>query len=310
VSAGITQNAFLPKFSYQTLIRVRDLPTPNDEPHTVQYRRVSPDYFKTMRIRTLRGRAFTDDDTADRPPVAIISRRFADLLMPGLDPVGRLLLRNNPPGVTIVGVVDDASDVTAAEDAEPTFYVPWAQNNNFGVPVAFVIRTAVDPPSLVPAVKETLKRVDASLPLRKAQPLETFVNESTAPERFRAFVLTTLALLGLVLAAVGISGVTYRSVVDRTRDFAVRLALGSQPGTLVRLVIAESVRDLAIGVAAGLTGGMAAAALLARWLPNVGRVDAVTTGLTVAVIAAVGIVAALVPAVRVTRVDPVQALQG
>jgi hypothetical protein len=275
----------------------------------VQYRRVSPDYFKTMQIRTIRGRAFTDDDTADRPPVAIVSRRFAGLLMPGLDPIGRLLLRNNPPAVTIVGVVDDASDVTAAEDAEPTFYVPWAQNNNFGVPVAFVVRTSVDPASLVPAVKETLRRVDASLPLRKPQPLETFVRESTAPERFRAFVLSTLALLGLVLAAVGISGVTYRSVVDRTRDFAVRLALGSEPGWLVRLVVAEAMRDLAIGAAAGLAGGMAAAAFLARWLPNVGRVDVVTTAFTVATIAAVGLVAAFVPAVRVTRVDPAQALQ-
>jgi hypothetical protein len=130
-----------------------------------------------MRIRTLRGRAFTEDDTAVRPPVAIVSRRFADLLMPGLDPIGRLLLRTNPPPVTIVGVVDDASDVSAAEEAEPTFYVPWAQNNNFGVPIAFVIRTAVDPSSLVPAVKGLVGRVDASLPLRKAQPLETFVRE-------------------------------------------------------------------------------------------------------------------------------------
>jgi ABC-type antimicrobial peptide transport system permease subunit len=123
-------------------------------------------------------------------------------------------------------------------------------------------------------------------------------------------VLSTLALLGLVLAAVGISGVTYRSVVDRTRDFAVRLALGSQPGWLVRLVIAEALRDMAIGAAVGLAGGSAAAAFLARWLPNVGRVDLMTTAITVATIATVGIVAALVPAIRVTRVDPVQALQG
>ena len=183
---------------------------------------------------------FTDDDTADRPPVAIISRRFAETLMPGLDPVGRVLIRNNPPPVTIVGVVDDASDVTVAEQAEPTFYVAWSQNNAAGVPVAFVIRTAVDPSSLLPSVREALKRIDASLPLRKGQPLEVFVSESTAPERFRAMVLSLLALLGLVLAAVGIAGVTYRSVIDRTRDFAVRLALGSAPGGVIRLVLGET----------------------------------------------------------------------
>ena len=310
LSVGITQNAFVPKFSYQTLVKVKDLPTPNDQPHTVQYRRVSPDYFKTMHIKTIGGRVFTDDDAADRPPVAIISRRFAETLMPGLDPVGRVLIRNNPPPVTIVGVVDDASDVTVAEQAEPTFYVAWSQNNAAGVPVAFVIRTAVDPSSLLPSVRETLKRIDASLPLRKGQPLEVFVSESTAPERFRAMVLSLLALLGLVLAAVGIAGVTYRSVIDRTRDFAVRLALGSAPGGVVRLVLGETLRDVAIGAAVGLAGGVASSVLLAGWLDNVASMDATTSAIAVGIIATVGLAAAIVPALRVMRVDPARVLRG
>ena len=310
LSVGITQNAFVPKFSYQTLVKVKDLPTPNDQPHTVQYRRVSPDYFKTMHIKTIGGRVFTDDDAADRPPVAIISRRFAETLMPGLDPVGRVLIRNNPPPVTIVGVVDDASDVTVAEQAEPTFYVAWSQNNASGVPVAFVIRTAVDPSSLLPSVRETLKRIDASLPLRKGEPLEVFVSESTAPERFRAMVLSLLALLGLVLAAVGIAGVTYRSVIDRTRDFAVRLALGSAPGGVVRLVLGETLRDVALGAAVGLAGGVASSVLLAGWLDNVASMDATTTAIAVGIIATVGLAAAIVPALRVMRVDPARVLRG
>jgi predicted permease len=310
MSVGITQNAFLPKFSYQTLVKVKDLPTPNDQPHTVQYRRVSPDYFRTLHIKAIGGRVFTDDDTADRPLVAIISRRFAESLMPGLDPVGRVLIRNNPPPVTIVGVVDDASDVTVSEQAEPTFYVAWSQNNAAGVPVAFVIRTAVDPSSLLPSVRETLKRIDASLPLRKGQPLEVFVSESTAPQRFRAMVLSLLALLGLVLAAVGIAGVTYRSVIDRTRDFAVRLALGSGPRGVIRLVLGETCRDVALGAAVGLAGGVASSALLAGWLDNVASMDATTTAIVVGIIATVGLAAAIVPALRVMRVDPAQVLRG
>jgi putative ABC transport system permease protein len=230
--------------------------------------------------------------------------------MPGLDPVGRALIRNNPPPVTIVGVVDDASDVTVAEQAEPTFYVAWAQNNAPAVPVAFVIRTAVEPSSLLPSVRETLKRVDASLPWRKAQPLEVFVNESTAPERFRAFVLSILALLGVVLSAVGISGVTYRSVIDRTRDFAVRLALGSGPGAVIRLVLAETIRDVALGAGAGLAGGVALAILLARSLQNVAPLDLKTTGIAVAIMAGVAVGAAIVPALRVRRVEPAQVLRG
>jgi putative ABC transport system permease protein len=211
--------------------------------------------------------------------------------------------------VTIIGIVDDASDVTVAEQAEPTFYVAWAQNNNFGVPIAFVIRTSVEPASLVPALRETVKRVDASLPLRKPQPLEVFVHESTAPERFRGTVLGVLAILGVVLAAVGISGVAYRGVVDRARDFAVRLALGSEPAGVVRLVLAESMRDVGIGAVAGVAGGIALCALLASSLENVAAVDAMSTASAIAIIVAVGLSAAVVPALRVLRVHPAEVLR-
>jgi putative ABC transport system permease protein len=309
VSASTTQNAFVPGFSYQTLINVKDRPTTDGQPHTVQFRRVSSDYFRTLHIKTLGGRVFTDDDSADRPAVAVVSRRFADALLPGLDPIGRVLTRNNPPALTIIGVVDDVSDVTVTEPPEPTLYLPWAQNNNSGVPVAFVIRTAIDPASLAPAVREALRRIDASLPLRRVQPLDAFVSESTAPERFRTMVLGIIAMLGLVLAAVGISGVTYRGVIDRTKEFAVRLALGSERAAVVRLVLAESIRDLAIGALAGLGGGIALGGLLAHSLENVGQVDAITTGVSIAIIAIVGIAAALLPALRVMRVEPAEVLR-
>jgi putative ABC transport system permease protein len=199
--------------------------------------------------------------------------------------------------------------VTVTEPPEPTLYLPWAQNNNSGVPVAFVIRTAADPVSLAPAVREALRRIDASLPLRRVQPLDVFVSESTAPERFRTMVLGIIAMLGLVLAAVGISGVTYRGVIDRTREFAVRLALGSGPGAVIRLVLAESIRDLAIGVLAGLAGGMALGVLLAHSLENVGQIDAITAGASIAIIGTAGIAAALAPALRIMRVQPAEVLR-
>jgi ABC-type antimicrobial peptide transport system permease subunit len=232
--------------------------------------------------------------------------------MPGVDPIGRQLLRNTLPQLTwdIVGIVDDASDVTAAEQAEPTLYLPWAQNNNFGVPVALVIRAAVEPSSLTPAVREAVKRVDASLPLRKAQPLEVFVAESTAPERFRMFVLSIMAMLGLTLAAFGIAGVTYRSVIDRTKEFAVRLALGSEPGAVVRLVVLESIRDLSIGIVAGVAAGAAACGLLARTLENVAPVDAVTAAVAIAIIVSTGMAAAFLPALRIMRVQPAGVLRS
>jgi putative ABC transport system permease protein len=311
-SVAITQNAFVPGFSYQTLIHVKDRPTPDGQPHTVQLRRVSPDYFSTMQIRTIQGRHFDDGDIADRQPVAVVSKRFAERLLPGTDPIGQMLQRTaaNTPPLTIVGVVDDVFDVSMTQEPEAALYMPWAQNNNFGVPVAFVVRTAVDPALILPAVRETLRSIDPSLPLRRVQPLDTFVHESIAPERFRTMVLGIMAALGLVLAAVGISGVVYRGVVNRRREFAVRLALGSQSGAMVRLVMFESLRDLAAGAAAGLAGGAALCAIVSRSLENVGAVDAVTTGVSIALITATGVAAALLPAARILRVRPAEVLRS
>ena len=311
-SASITQNAFVPRFSYQTLIAVKDRPTADGQPHTVQFRRVSTDYFKTMQIPVLRGRTITDADVANQPHVAIVSRQFAEQLLATGDPIGQTLLRTvpNAPPITVVGVVDDVVDVSVTAPPEPTLYLPWAQNNNSNVPVAFVIRTAVDPGSTAPAVRAVIKDIDATLPLRRVQTLDVFVDESMAPERFRTMVLGIIAMLGLVLAAVGISGVTYRGVIDRTREFAVRLALGSRPDAVVRLVVFESGRDLAIGALAGLAGGAALCAVVARWLENVGSVDIFTTTIAVGLIAIVGLAAACLPALRVLRVQPAEVLRS
>jgi putative ABC transport system permease protein len=310
--ASTTFNAFTPGFSFQTLVNVKDRPTPDGQPHTVQFRRVSTDYFATMRIQVVGGRAFGESDVADQPQVAIVSRRFAEQLLPGADPIGQVLVRTAPnsPAMTVVGVVGDVFDVSLSQAPEPTLYLPWAQNNNSNVPVALVIRTSVDPESVAPAVRAVLKEIDATLPLRRVQTLEVFVHESTAPERFRTMVLGIVAVLGLVLAAVGISGVTYRGVVDRTRELAVRLALGSPPGRIVRLVLSESARDLAIGTALGLVGGAALCALLARSLESVGSVDAVNTGVALGLITAVGLLAAYLPALRVLRVHPAEVLRS
>jgi ABC-type antimicrobial peptide transport system permease subunit len=201
-------------------------------------------------------------------------------------------------------------DVSLTQSPEPALYLPWAQSNNFNVPVALVIRSAASPEALAPAVRGVLKEVDPTLPLRRVQTLEAFVSESTAPERFRTMVLGLVALLGLVLAALGIAGVTYRGVVDRTREFAVRLALGSQPGAVVRLVLLQSARDLAIGAVAGLAGGAALCAVLARSMEHVGPVGADNTGLALGLIGVVGIAAACLPALRIQRVQPAQVLRS
>ena len=152
-SASTTQNVFMPNFSYQTLIGIKDRPTPDGQPHTVQFRRISPDYFKTMRIQVLRGRAITDEDVS-RPPAGCGCQQTLRRYAPGRHGSGRsdtLEKRAQPAGGHGCWRRRRRARRQHDDRPEPTLYLPWAQNNNSGVPIAFVIRTTVDPSSLVTA---------------------------------------------------------------------------------------------------------------------------------------------------------------
>jgi putative ABC transport system permease protein len=170
------------------------------------------------------------------------------------------------------------------------------------------VRTGLDPEALLPAVRAAVAAVDPSIPLRDAQPLQRFVDESIGPERFRATVLGLLAMLGLALAALGIYGVTYRGVVERTHEFAVRLALGGERASVIRLVVGEASRDLALGAAVGLVGGLVLTGVLQRLIANTGAMEAGTTAAAMAVLAVATLAAALIPALRILRVQPADAL--
>jgi putative ABC transport system permease protein len=155
-----------------------------------------------------------------------------------------------------------------------------------------------------------VRQIDPALPLRRVQPLSTFLDESLAPERFRTTVLGVIVLLGLVLAALGIYGVTYRGVVDRTREFAIRLALGSERPGVLRMVMAESLKDVAAGLAMGVVAGIVLCGALERLVEHVGPASTGTTAASVAVLLVAAVIATLVPAVRVLRVNPAEALRG
>jgi predicted permease len=311
-AASTTMNDFIPGFVYQTLFNVDNRPTPDGQPYSTQFRRVSPDYFKTMRIREVRGRTFADRDSSDAPAVAVISRSLADQLFSGEDAVGRVIRRNvpKPPAITIIGVVDDVYDGGMGQAPAATLYLPWTQTSNTGVPITLVMRTTMDPSSLVPAVRDAVQAIDPALPLRRVQPLETFVEESLAPDRFRTTVLGIIAMLGLGLAALGIYGVTYRGVVDRTREFAIRLALGSRRQGVVWMVLREALRDVAAGAIVGLLVGLLLCGIMARLVDHVGTVGTISVGASLGVLFVSAIAAVLIPALRVLRVDPAEALRA
>ena len=312
VAASTTQNLFQPGFAFQTMFDVEHKPTGTGQPHTSHFRRISPDYFAVMRIRVLSGRTFTEADTADQPPAVVVSRQLAERHWPGEDPIGRRIRRGGAQGrwATVVGVVDDVSDVGLQQASEGTLYTAYAQNNAVTAPIGLVIRTEGDPLNLVAAVRAAVFAVDPELPIHRIGTLASFLTDSLKPQRFRATVLTLLAALGLVLAAVGIYGVTARGVVERTREFGVRVALGSQPREVVGLVVKQALQSVGIGTVAGVAAGAWLSTLLGRVLTNVAEPDVMTGIAAAAVLVGTATLSAAIPALRVLRLDPVEALRA
>jgi len=311
VAASTTQNLFQPGFSFVTVYDVEGQPTPDGQPHTSQFRRVSPDYFTVMRIRQLAGRTFTDADTASSPPVTVVSRLFAERHWPGQDAIGRRIRRGTQPAwLTVIGVVDDVSDVGLQQAPEGTIYTAYAQGSVAAAPVAFVIRTEGDPLNAAAAVRSAVFAIDPQLPIHRVATLESFLADSLNPQRFRAAVLALLAGLGLLLAAVGIYGVTARGVTERTREFGVRVALGSEPRAVMRLVVLQALGSVSIGAVAGVLAGVWLSTALGRWLTNVIEPDLMIGVVAAGVLAGTATIAASVPAMRVLRIDPVEALRA
>ena len=308
IQAGATMNRFTPGFAYQTLVEIENQPTPDGAGHTVQFRRVSASYFATMRIRVERGRVFTAQDSLSTPAVAVVSRSFVERHWPGIDPIGRRFKRG-PSMMTVVGVVDDVSDVDLLQPPEPTVYAAWTQTAGVAFPIGLVLRTAVEPEQLAPALRAAVASVDPLLALDRIQSVDTFLANSLAPQKFRTTLMLGLALVGLLLGAIGIAGVTARSIAERMPEFGVRLALGCDSSALWLHAITDQVRIVALGATAGVALAVIASRLLAAMLPETGGIDFSVFAGSVALLTITAAVSAAIPAARVLRVDPVLVLR-
>jgi predicted permease len=312
VDASTTMNLFVPGFAFQTLVVIDGRPTPTGEPHTVLFRRVSPGYFRTLRIAELRGRTFDARDVASGMATVVVSRSFAEQFWPGADPLGRRLRRTGPnaPWLTVVGVVGDGRDLGYGQAPSPVIYTPYAQNNVAVSPVSLVVRAAADPAAIAPAVRDAVRQVDPAQPLANVSTLEAFLGDSLGPQRFRSVLLAIFGSLGLLLAVVGIYAVTARSVVERTREVGVRLALGGRPRQVWSQVAWSAVQPFGAGLLGGIGGALAVAALLAGVFPEVQATPRASMVPAVIVLALVGLTTAVAAARRAATVDPLIALRG
>jgi putative ABC transport system permease protein len=284
------------------------------------FRMSTPDYLRTMHIPLKRGRAFTDADRAGQLKVMIVSETLAQRAWPNQDPIGKRIAccesaadGKSPDWKTVIGVAADTRDRGVALDLVPEFYVPVAQAPRYAWDwidrtMFLVARTSQDPTSLVAPMRQAIAKIDPSLPLFNIKTMDERVSSSVATARFNTGLLSTLGVVGLMLAAIGIYGVIAYFVSQRTQEIGVRLALGASSRDVIRLVVSQALRPVTAGVIIGVVLALLATRALAAQLFGVAPRDPLTlVGVTVVLIAA-AVAASIIPARRASRVDPTRAL--
>ncbi len=270
----------------------------------------SPDYFAAMGIPLMRGRTFRDSDAADAPRVAIISRGMAEEFFPGEDPIGRSVVYPWDPDVyfEVVGIVGDVRLGPLQMDTRPTIY--WSATQNGRLSSRIVLRTSGEPLALASALRAAIGAVDPNVPVSSIQPMTAVVSSSLAQNRFRTTLLGAFAVVAVLLAALGLYGVLAQMVGRRTHELGVRIALGADRSNILAWVIRHGLKLAGIGLVFGLVGAALVTQAVRGMLFGVQPIDASTYGITVIVLGLVALAAALIPAWRATRVDPVECLRS
>jgi len=284
-------------------------PAPNDRP-VADARPVTEGYFTAMGIRLLAGRDVNDNDTGDRPPVAVINESFARQIYPGDNPIGRQFILNlgNDRPHEIIGVVGDVKLVSLDGEIRPTAYLSSRQYA-FGI-MSYVVRTDSDPATIAPAAVRVIREIDPLLPVSAVRPLDEVFAESIARPRLTASAMSIFAGAALLLAALGVYGIVAYSVAQRSREFGIRVALGAKPAQIISMVVGQNLRVVAIGLVLGIAAAIPATRMLRGLLFQVQPNDPGTfVGIGV-MLAAVAAVASYLPARRGTRVDPITTLRS
>jgi putative ABC transport system permease protein len=308
-SAAVINNAPLTGGGTNGGIRIEGRTDPPDQLPISEKQIVSPEFFSLMRTPLVRGRVFTAQDNTSTAQVAIINESLARRYFEGQDPIGRRIDFNWDTKGTqeIVGIVRDIKQYGLDLPTDPTIYVPYAQRPNAGMTV--LVRSSIDPASLVGAMRRQLLTLDKEQPLAQVRTMQQVVAESTGQRRLMVMISALFGALALLLAALGLYGVMAYTVTQRTREIGVRMALGAQRRDVLKLVISKGMAMALIGIAAGLAGAFALTRLMASLLFDVTPTDATTFTVVPAVLIVVALLACFIPARRATKVDPLVALR-
>jgi putative ABC transport system permease protein len=284
-------------------------PASLEEQLNAQHLPVTPDYFQTLQIPLKAGRAFTDHDNLQAAKVVIVNETMARQLWPGQDPIGRrfAIWRDEKFAREVVGVVGDTKQ-SLEREARPQMYVPYAQDPTWGS-LSLVVRTAGEPTAMAGAVREAIRSVDKTVPTYNLKTMNDVVSTSSATRRLPMMLLTVFAGAAMLLAMLGIYGVTSYYVTQRTHEIGIRMALGAQIADVLKLVLKRAMLLAVIGTGIGILGAVAVTRYLATLLFGVKPIDAITFAGVALVLIAVALIACLVPARRAAKIDPLVALR-
>ena len=310
VEAGAARVTVLSGAARTMNVSTDGLPVADDNRNALNVRAnvITDRYLPAMGIPLARGRNFASSDAPGMPPVTIVSQALASRLYPGVDPIGRIVMLGSD-ALQIVGVVPDTIYRSTTEQSPPPFlYLPVAQNYESGLTLH--IRTAGEPLGEIAAVRRVLRDVDPQLVLGRPRTLRDEFNISVGDQRLMATLIGLFGLVALVLAAIGLYGVMTHLASQRTTEIGVRIALGAEPSSILRMLLQEGLKLVAMGCLLGLAGAFAAARFVRTQLFGIDAIDPLTFALVCVTLAVVGAAACLLPALRAMRIDPIAALRA
>jgi putative ABC transport system permease protein len=290
---------------------------PGEEDPRTQVRTVSPGFFAALHVPILAGRDFNDLDRQDKEPVVVISQSVAQRMFPGRDPLNRHLwwtdpvikfIGMEPTPRRIVGVVADIDDTHVIPSPTLTVYDPMEQQGLFGG--RLFVHTHSNPYALVTPIVQLIRSMSADQPVEKAATLEDVRAEVLTPDKLNSLVFGGFAIVALAIAIVGVAGVLAFSVSARTREFGIRLAIGSQPSRLLAGVIREGAVIAALGIVAGAVGGYILARLAGSYLLDMKMPSPLPVAASAFILLIAAVAASALPAARAARIDVIQALRA
>jgi len=304
-SAGLTDVLPLGQQNDREYFTIENRPLPPGQSLVADFRRISPRYLNTMGIPLLAGRLLSDRDVRDTPLVILIDETLARQYWPHENPIGRRM-RLWGQFREVVGIVGPVHHYGLEKQPEPTIYAPYEQMPNKAM--ALAVRTTLETQAVVKAVKQGVWSVDRNQPVFQIRGMDEYLSLAETAPRISTALLLVFAGISMLLAALGIHGVVSYGVAQRTREFGLRMALGSTPGQLKALVIWNGLKAVLIGLAAGMASAAALASALRALLYGVAPLDPAVMAGVAALLLAVALIANYVPARRATRIDPIAAL--